>query len=137
MHDRMPSYREVGEELGISSPATIAEHKQRLGEEAFYVAARAAMLNIVDRLWMDHLESMDYLKNIVSLRAYGQRDPLIEYKKDGLRLFKELEENLRQALSEVLARPAAPRPVKINLPPVNPAVKSSVNRNDPCPCGSG
>ncbi|MEK7610130.1 MAG: preprotein translocase subunit SecA [Patescibacteria group bacterium] len=128
---------DLDELLAGVSVETVTEHKQRLGQDTFYVATRQAVLAIIDRLWMDHLESMDYLKNIVSLRAYGQRDPLIEYQKEGLRLFKELEENLRQALTEVLTRPAAPRPIKINLSPVNPAVKSTVNRNDPCPCGSG
>jgi preprotein translocase subunit SecA len=44
---------------------------------------------------MDHLESMDYLRNSVRLRAYGQRDPLVEYKKEGLRMFHELEDTLR------------------------------------------
>lgn len=59
--------------------------------EAFYPAARRLLLQTIDLLWVEHLEAMEYLRSSVNLRAYGQRDPLVEYKKEGLRLFQGLE----------------------------------------------
>lgn len=64
--------------------------KQELGNE-FYAIVRRIMLQSIDYLWVEHLEAMEYLRSSVNLRAYGQRDPLVEYKKEGLRLFQGLE----------------------------------------------
>lgn len=63
-------------------------------EEEFLHAARMLMLRIIDMLWMDHLETMESLRDSVRLRAYGQRDPLIEYKREGHRLYRTLLVNL-------------------------------------------
>ena len=54
--------------------------------------------------WLEHLETMDYLRRSVSLRAYGQRDPLIEYRREGLMRFRQLEENIKMAVAEALPR---------------------------------
>jgi preprotein translocase subunit SecA len=51
---------------------------------------RAMLLRVIDTLWIEHLETMQYLRTGIGLRGYGQRDPLIEYKREGLRMFKEL-----------------------------------------------
>ena len=56
---------------------------------------RRVLLQTIDLLWVDHLETMEHLRSSVNLRAYGQRDPLVEYKREGLRLFKDLEESFR------------------------------------------
>jgi len=64
--------------------------KNSLGE-AFFEAVRRIALHVTDTLWMEHLETMEYLRGSVNLRAYGQREPLVEYKKEGLRMFKDLE----------------------------------------------
>jgi len=65
----------------------------RKGElaDSFYTHARRALLQTIDLLWVEHLEAMEYLRSSVNLRAYGQRDPLVEYKKEGLRLFRDME----------------------------------------------
>ena len=55
-------------------------------------------------MWVDHLEMMDYTRSSVNLRAYGQRDPLVEYKKEGTRLFKELEESVNYRIAELIPR---------------------------------
>ena len=118
------------------------------------------MLQAVDQQWKDHLLAMDHLKEGIGLRGYGQKDPLIEYKREGFDMFEEMKlrivestvENLfrikaaakeqgqeierRQRrkianLSFVGAGDAAARPSQ----PVHTAQK--VGRNDPCPCGSG
>jgi len=68
----------------------VDDKKLALGETDFYKALRILILQATDMLWVEHLEVMDYLRGSVNLRAYGQRDPLVEYKKEGLRLFKEI-----------------------------------------------
>jgi preprotein translocase subunit SecA len=74
---------------------TIEEKKQKLGDERFYQELRRLFLQTIDSYWIDHLEVMEYVRQSVNLRAYGQRDPLVEYKKEGLRLFKEMEEGIK------------------------------------------
>lgn len=69
----------------------IDKKRASLGEEKFVETTRGLILQTIDMLWMEHLETMDYLRSSVRLRAYGQRDPLVEYKKEGLTLFKEME----------------------------------------------
>ena len=142
-----------------------ADKKAEIGEEEFYASMRRVLLQTLDMLWVDHLETMDYLRSSVNLRAYGQRDPLIEYKKEGLRLFNELElayqENvlrlLPQLSGEMFARREPQRTQEVHDTPgdiekqAKQAVKASgggsasrpirntseIGRNDPCPCGSG
>ena len=69
----------------------IRAKREELGDELFFTAVRRMCLQSIDLFWMEHLETMEYVRSSVNLRAYGQRDPLIEYRKEGLRLFKELE----------------------------------------------
>ena len=61
-------------------------------------------MQIIDVFWLEHLETMDYLRRSVSLRAYGQRDPLIEYRREGLFRFRGLEENIKVACIESVPR---------------------------------
>ena len=72
--------------------------------EAFPQVLRRLLLQITDAFWLEHLETMEYLRRSVSLRAYGQRDPLIEYRREGLVRFQSLEEGVRTALSQALPR---------------------------------
>jgi len=65
---------------------------------------RHLLLQIIDMFWLEHLETMDYLRRSVSLRAYGQRDPLIEYRREGLQRFRQLEANIKSAIGEALPR---------------------------------
>ncbi len=65
---------------------------------------RRLLLQVIDTFWLEHLETMDYLRRSVSLRAYGQRDPLIEYRREGLSRFRQLEENIRVAVTEAFPR---------------------------------
>jgi preprotein translocase subunit SecA len=69
----------------------IKERISLVGEDSFLETFRRIVLHVNDILWIEHLETMDYLRSSVNLRAYGQRDPLIEYKKEGLNLFKQME----------------------------------------------
>jgi preprotein translocase subunit SecA len=60
------------------------------------------MLQTIDMFWVEHLEIMDYMRSSVNLRAYGQRDPLVEYKKEGLRLFKEMQYSVKSEIKRLL-----------------------------------
>lgn len=83
--------------------AAFEAKKIELGE-AFVPHLRRLLLQVIDTFWFEHLETMDYLRRSVSLRAYGQRDPLIEYRREGLMRFRQLEENIRNAVAEALSR---------------------------------
>jgi preprotein translocase subunit SecA len=75
----------------VDAKKIIEEKIEALGRDRFLMIARQAMLQAIDMFWVEHLEVMDYTRSSVNLRAYGQRDPLVEYKKEGLRLFREMQ----------------------------------------------
>jgi len=79
----------IGEDVELR--ARIEDRKNTVGEEPFFEAVRRIMLYVNDILWVEHIETMEYTRSSVNLRAYGQREPLVEYKKEGLRLYKEME----------------------------------------------
>lgn len=70
--------------------------KKKIDQKHFISLARALLLSTIDFFWMDHLDGMEYLRDSVRLRAYGQRDPLVEYKNEGYERFKELLFNIRR-----------------------------------------
>jgi preprotein translocase subunit SecA len=80
----------------------IDEKKAALGEDEFYKTVRRLFLQTVDMYWIDHLEAMDYLRQSVNLRAFGQRDPLVEYKREGLQLFKAMEAGINAQVLSLL-----------------------------------
>ena len=112
---------------------------------------RVALLGAVDRRWMDHIDAMDELRDGIGLRAYGQKNPIIEYKREGYDMFEEMvhliqEDTLRRLYFTVLAKPverkqvaqptAASHGEEGKKVPVKKTDKK-VGPNDPCPCGSG
>lgn len=131
----------------------VKEKKAKFGEEAFLEVVRRIALYTTDALWMEHLEAMDYLRSSVNLRAYGQRDPIVEYKKEGLRMFKDMEEVFKDqvlSLVETINEPAkaeSSEPKQTLVTSHNEpsefsdtkkvSNKKEVGRNDTCPCGSG
>ncbi len=82
--------------------AKIEERKSEFGEEAWYEIVRRLMLQVNDILWVEHLEVMQHTRSSVSLRAYGQQDPLIEYRKEAIRLFKEMQEAVLHRVIELI-----------------------------------
>lgn len=86
-----------------SDKQKLAEHRTILVDQ-FIPIARKAMLETSDLFWVEHLEMMEYLRSSVGLRSYGGKDPLVEYKKEGLRLFKAMEESVRHQLRDILPR---------------------------------
>ena len=81
---------------------TVAEKVTQFGSEPFGEVIRQVILQSIDTLWVDHLEVMDYLRGSVNLRAYGQHDPLVEYKKEGLRLFKVMQMSVDNQILSLL-----------------------------------
>ena len=97
----------VQEELFSAYPETEAVFKKKqeeFGEAAFADLFRRLTLQMIDMLWVEHLEVMSYARSNVGLRAYGQRDPLIEYRKEGNRLFKEMQAALYTRIAEILPK---------------------------------
>jgi preprotein translocase subunit SecA len=89
---------ESAEKVAEISQKKIAEH----GRDLFLNAVRIVLLQAIDMYWVEHLEVMEYTRSSVNLRAYGQRDPLVEYKKEGLRLFKEMQGAMSEQVLKVL-----------------------------------
>ncbi|MFA6338949.1 MAG: preprotein translocase subunit SecA [Candidatus Paceibacterota bacterium] len=73
-----------------------------VGEAEFYPAVKRLLLQTIDLFWVDHLEMMDYLRGSVNLRAYGQRDPLVEYKKEGLKLFRDMQVSIADQVAKFI-----------------------------------
>jgi preprotein translocase subunit SecA len=90
---------ETNPELSI-----LIETKKSEFGNMFHSNVRRFFLQIIDSLWVDHLEAMEYLRSSVNLRAYGQRDPLVEYKKEGLRMFQTMEAVYTTRATEVLSK---------------------------------
>jgi len=123
--------------------------EQRLGAETMRQLERFIILRTVDEKWMDHLDAMDDLREGVGLRAYGQRDPLIEYKMEAMEMFNHMIRSIQRDtvrnlfIIEVAREPQRPRIMIASgsqgPAPQQPARKEGkkVGRNDPCPCGSG
>ena len=79
-----------------------ARKRAEFGDEQWYALMRRLTLQVLDLLWVEHLELMNYTRSSVNLRAYGQRDPLIEYRREGNRLFKEMQDALIGRLVELI-----------------------------------
>lgn len=101
------------------------------------------LLQVIDMLWLEHIEHMEHLRDSVGLRAYGQQDPLVEYKKEGLRLFKQLQEAIGPLVVSNILKVGVQQQEK-KASEILPQQKSKVSgewkdvgRNDLCPCGSG
>jgi len=123
----------------IIEPSELGKKIKEIGEENFFRTMRVLMLQVIDMLWLGHLEAMDYMRSSVRLRAYGQRDPLVEYKNEGLRMFRQMESAINHTIAEMV--------LKIGVQGDEKQIRNSkleirnssnkVGRNDPCPCGSG
>ncbi len=147
--------------------AKYAEKEQQIGVEAMRTYERIIMLNIIDAQWKDHLLSIDHLKQGIGLVGYGQKDPLVEYKKQSFDLFQEMLDRIDQTTirslfnlqivteqpPEVLQQRRAPRRSALSFTGPNQGAAAAgeeegkiktitrdqpkVGRNELCPCGSG
>lgn len=133
------------------------DKREKLGDENFFETVRRITLYTNDILWMEHLEQMDYLRSSVNLRAYGQREPIVEYKKEGLMMFKEMEASFREQVFSLVSninienKPTLTvessetsgtfvtshnEPAEFSDVKVSGNKDLSIGRNDACPCGA-
>ena len=112
---------------------------------------RVVLLKTIDRKWMDHIDDMDQLRQGIGLQAYGQRDPLVEYKMTGYDMFEAMTESIREDTVRMLCHVRVEQKVEreqvakvtgtnkddtVAKAPIK-RMESKVYPNDPCPCGSG
>ncbi len=119
--------------------------------EAIREIERVILLKVIDRKWMDHIDDMDQLRQGVGLQAYGQRDPLVEYKLNGYEMFDDMTQNIKEETVRLLFHVRIEQKVereqvakvtgtnKDDSVPKGPVkrMEAKVYPNDPCPCGSG
>jgi preprotein translocase subunit SecA len=123
--EHLTDREEVVDHLMELAEAAYDHKEQELGHEQMRLLERIWMLNVIDRLWIQHLTAIDDLREGIGLRAYGQRDPLIEYKVEAARMFDELQANVRadvvNAIYHLQMRQQAPPPP----PPTEAAFRTS------------
>ena len=138
----------------------LRQREAELTAPILYEISRMIILRNLDSQWMEHLDNLDSLREGIGLRAYGQKDPLIEYKIEGFQMFKDMmftiaDDSLKTIYRVELAKEPPPQvlqkeflePVAKNIaysggdralmPQRAAGDQKSVGRNDPCPCGSG
>ena len=156
---------EVSQELIEAAHSKYDEKEKEFGENVLRELERVVMLKIVDERWMDHIDAMDELKDGIGLRAYGQKDPVVQYRIEGFDMFDQMVADIQLNVVKVLMNARkregglpnrqesvritgegvessnmslkgnTPNQEKTHTPIVNTEPK--VGRNDPCPCGSG
>ena len=139
--------------------------EEEFGEKELRELERVVVLKVVDQKWMDHIDNMDELKNGIGLRAYAQKDPVVQYRIEGTEMFEEMNEDIKLDVVKILSNVQRAGDMKrteaakitatglqdtainlvdgkysekeggMNKTVVNEGPK--VGRNDPCPCGSG
>ena len=150
------------EELQKQATEKYTQKEQEIGNDELRELERVVMLKVVDQKWMDHIDAMEELKNGIGLRAYGQQDPVVKYRIEGMDMFEEMVFDIKHDVVKMLMNLRKQEEVKreeaakitgaalqaINSLDNGEQMKSEVNRtvvndgpkvgrNDPCPCGSG
>ncbi len=144
---------QVSEEERSMLLAVLKTKEEELGQQAYVAETKRMILQVIDMYWVEHLEAIDYMRSSVRLRAYGQRDPLVEFKREGLRLFKQMEAAIFDEVFKLLPNVGAgfreSQPIALqavhegaeviaqNAKPQIVGGEAKIGRNDPCPCGSG
>jgi preprotein translocase subunit SecA len=151
----MVTSQELVERAVEDALARYEEKEQAIGSQVMRQLERMVLLNITDTRWREHLYEMDYLQEGIHLRAYGQKDPLTEYRREAYAMFEELTSSIADGFVRYIYRvelvrqdePARPRPQRVqmshgdqqapNAGASSQARSDKVPRNAPCPCGSG
>ena len=153
---------DISEELKKQALEIYKQKEEEIASDQMRELERIVMLKVVDEKWMDHIDSMDELKNGIGLRAYGQKDPVVQYRLEGFDMFDEMINNIKVDVTKILMHIRAAgeakrqETVKITgaaleaIHSVDGGAKIGTNvdrtirnegpkigRNDPCPCGSG
>ena len=153
---------EISEELKKKTMEIYAQKEEEIGSDQMRELERVVMLKVVDEKWMNHIDSMDELKNGIGLRAYGQKDPVVQYRLEGFDMFDEMISDIKVDVTKILMhirqQGEAKRQETVKITgaaleaihsvdggskigtDVDRTVRNEgpkVGRNDPCPCGSG
>ena len=156
---------EIAEELKEKALQNYDKKAEEIGKEEIGEVERVVMLKVVDQKWMDHIDAMDELKDGIGLRAYGQKDPVVQYRIEGFDMFDQMVNDIKHDVVKILLninkvnnveRKQTVKITKQGLEQAVNALKNStpkeskevshmpitndgpkVGRNDPCPCGSG
>jgi preprotein translocase subunit SecA len=128
--------KEIAEKLTNYAVGLYEQKEKEIGSENMRLIERVVMLRVIDKLWMEHLTAMEDMRQGIGLRAVGQQDPLVVYKKEGRALFDGLLASIQHDVARNIYRVNL---VKKEPPRKKQAVMAGkkVGRNDPCPCGSG
>ena len=157
--------QELAEQIFNVAEKIYGSKEEQFGGDAFRKLEQYVYLNIIDTLWKDHLLAMDHLRQGIGLRGYGQKDPKVEYKKEGYEMFQLMTARIRGAVvgnllrvqprptenADVLERQMAARRQQQRIQETHGTQEEAaqakpqtvqrqtpkVGRNDPCPCGSG
>ena len=166
MKKEIPDIIEISEELATKVHEKYEAKEKDFGEKEIRELERVVVLKVVDQKWMDHIDNMEELKNGIGLRAYGQKDPVVQYRIEGTDMFDEMNENIKLDVVKILSHVEKVGNVvrtsnvkvtnegfddsaislvegKLSQSDKNHVQQTIVNdgpkigRNDPCPCGSG
>lgn len=144
------------EELERKALEKYSAKEVEIGEQHIRELERVVMLKVVDQKWMDHIDAMDELKDGIGLRAYGQKDPVVQYRIEGFDMFDEMIGNIKMDVVRILLnmqkqgeikREETVKITKESLENLNNLDNQTVRkqvvnnepkvgRNEPCPCGS-
>ncbi len=116
------------------------EREQYLGKDYAEQLEKKIFLQLIDQNWKSHIQYLEHLRSIIGLRSYGQRDPLIEYKKEAFQLFENLLDKLKTDLITVLMNLTIIQKKEEEIKPIKTDlkyIKKKIGRNEPCFCGSG
>ena len=154
--------QKISEELIKKANEKYAEKEAEIGSEEMRELERVVMLKVVDEKWMNHIDSMDELKNGIGLRAYGQQDPVVKYRIEGMDMFEEMISDIKVDVAKILMnirqQGEAKRQETVKITgaaleaihsvdggskigtDVDKTIRNDgpkIGRNDPCACGSG
>ena len=138
---------EISLKLKNMSDDYMISRAKNIGEKVFRTAEKSLLLQVLDQQWKEHLQALEQLRQSIGLRAYGQKDPLNEYKREAFILFEQMLQNLRSVITSVLSHLEVKEEKDQNVDSKNNGnyIKSNIKntnwgkvpRNAKCPCGSG
>ena len=137
-----------------SADEQYAQREAELGEETMREIERVILLRSVDTHWMEHIDAMDDLREAIGLRAYGQHNPVVEYRNEGYDMFNAMNESIKEVVAKQILNVRLRKNEEakrervaqetgasgaddgsVKKEPIRK--KEKIGRNDPCPCGSG
>ena len=156
---------DIDKQFALTAVKNLDNKLGQYDDEQVSIACREILLSTFDQFWKDHLLSMDHLKEGINLRAYAQKDPLTEYKRESFNLFEEMRFQIKKAIIQNIfnvrlyskeeieeiqrrqqeeleqklrdhQRQMAMEELETNAPARVTRTMAKVGRNDPCPCGS-